>query len=136
MTNIYDTPPKRRTYRSLLLAWALSAAYFLLSCVALSFLHDPIIGTLGTSGAGILAILVPWSTAFLSTFLIPRWLTKGFVTCFTFSFPVPSLLCVGSTFMIPYGIPNRELYVFQVIVVGFVTSLFGTVIGWIIRRGK
>ena len=34
--------------------------------------------------------------------------------------------------MIPYGIPNRELYVSEVIALGLLTSLFGTIIGWII----
>ena len=105
-------------------------------CVIFSFLNDSIIRVLGISGAGILALMVPSSTALFSTFLIPRWLVKRFLTCCAFSFIIPSLLCIGATFRIPYGIPNRELYVSEVIALGLLTSLFGTVIGWIIRRRK
>ena len=136
MTNIHSTPQNRSAFRSLLITWALSAGYFLLLCVTFSFLNDSIIRVLGISGAGILALMVPSSTALFSTFLIPRWWAKRFVTCCAFSFPTPSLLCIGSTFLIPYGIPNRELYVSEVIALGLLTSLFGTVIGWIIRRRK
>ena len=136
MTNIHSTPQNRSTFRPLLITWALSAGYFLLLCVIFSFLNDSIIRVLGISGAGILALMVPWSTAFLSTFLIPHWLVARFLKCCAFSFPVPTLLCIGSTFMIPSGVPNRELYVAQVITLGLATSSFGTVIGWIIRRGR
>ena len=131
-----STPQKRSPYPALLLTWALSAGYFLLSCLGLSALHDSIISSIGVSGAGILALMVPSSTALFSTFLIPRWLVKRFLTCCAFSFLVPSLLCIGSTFMIPYGIPNRELYVSEVIALGLLTSFFGTTTGWIIRRRK
>lgn len=136
MTNIHSTPQNRSAFRSLLITWALSAGYFLLLCVIFSFLNDSIIRVLGISGAGILALMVPWSTAFLSTFLIPRWLVNRFLTCCAFSFIIPSLLCIGATFRIPYGIPNRELYVSEVIALGLLTASFGTVIGWIIRRRK
>lgn len=136
MTNIHSTPQNRSAFRSLLITWSLSAGYFLLLCVIFSFLNDSIIRVLGISGAGILALMVPSSTALFSTFLIPRWLVKRFLTCCAFSFIIPSLLCIGATFRIPYGIPNRELYVSEVIALGLLTSLFGTVIGWIIRRRK
>ena len=136
MTNIHSTPQNRSAFRSLLITWALSAGYFLMLCVIFSFLNDSIIRVLGISGAGILALMVPSSTALFSTFLIPRWLVKRFLTCCAFSFIIPSLLCIGATFRIPYGIPNRELYVSEVIALGLLTSLFGTVIGWIIRRRK
>ena len=136
MTNIHSTPQNRSAFRSLLITWSLSAGYFLMLCVIFSFLNDSIIRVLGISGAGILALMVPSSTALFSTFLIPRWLVKRFLTCCAFSFIIPSLLCIGSTFLIPYGIPNRELYVSEVIALGLLTSLFGTVIGWIIRRRK
>lgn len=136
MTNIHSTPQNRSAFRSLLITWSLSAGYFLMLCVIFSFLNDSIIRVLGISGAGILALMVPSSTALFSTFLIPRWLVKRFLTCCAFSFIIPSLLCIGATFRIPYGIPNRELYVSEVIALGLLTSLFGTVIGWIIRRRK
>lgn len=136
MIDTHSTPQKRSPYPALLLTWALSAVYFLLSILGLSALHDLIISSIGVSGAGILALMVPSSTALFSTFLIPRWLVKRFLTCCAFSFIIPSLLCIGATFRIPYGIPNRELYVSEVIALGLLTSLFGTVIGWIIRRRK
>ena len=136
MTNIHSTPQNRSAFRSLLITWSLSAGYFLMLCVIFSFLNDSIIRVLGISGAGILALMVPSSTALFSTFLIPRWLVKRFLTCCAFSFIIPSLLCIGATFRIPYGIPNRELYVSEVVALGLLTSLFGTVIGWIIRRRK
>ena len=136
MIDTHSTPQKRSPYPALLLTWTLSAGYFLLSCLGLSTLHDSIIKSIGVSGAGILALMVPWSTAFLSTFLIPHWLVARFLKCCAFSFPIPTLLCIGSTFMIPSGVPNRELYVAQVITLGLATSSFGTVIGWIIRRGR
>lgn len=136
MTNIHSTPQNRSAFRSLLITWSLSAGYFLMLCVIFSFLNDSIIRVLGISGAGILALMVPSSTALFSTFLIPRWLVKRFLTCCAFSFIIPSLLCIGATFRIPYGIPNRELYVSEVIALGLLTSLFGTVIGWIIQRRK
>ena len=136
MTNIHSTPQNRSVFRSLLITWSLSAGYFLLLCVIFSFLNDSIIRVLGISGAGILALMVPSSTALFSTFLIPRWLVKRFLTCCAFSFIIPSLLCIGATFRIPYGIPNRELYVSEVVALGLLTSLFGTIIGWIIRRRK
>jgi len=136
MTNIHSTPQNRSAFRSLLITWSLSAGYFLMLRVIFSFLNDSIIRVLGISGAGILALMVPSSTALFSTFLIPRWLVKRFLTCCAFSFIIPSLLCIGATFRIPYGIPNRELYVSEVIALGLLTSLFGTVIGWIIRRRK
>lgn len=136
MTNIHSTPQNRSAFRSLSITWSLSAGYFLMLCVIFSFLNDSIIRVLGISGAGILALMVPSSTALFSTFLIPRWLVKRFLTCCAFSFIIPSLLCIGATFRIPYGIPNRELYVSEVIALGLLTSLFGTVIGWIIRRRK
>ena len=136
MTNIHSTPQNRSAFRSLLITWSLSAGYFLMLCVIFSFLNDSIIRVLGISGAGILALMVPSSTALFSTFLIPRWLVKRFLTCCAFSFIIPSLLCIGATFRIPYGIPNRELYVSEVIALGLLTSLFGTVIGWIIRCRK
>ena len=136
MIDTHSTPQKRSPYPALLLTWTLSAGYFILSCLGLSTLHDSIIKSIGVSGAGILALMVPSSTALFSTFLIPRWWAKRFVTCCAFSFPTPSLLCIGSTFLIPYGIPNRELYVSEVIALGLLTSLFGTIIGWTIRRRK
>ena len=136
MIDTHSTPQKRSPYPALLLTWTLSAGYFLLSCLGLSALHNSIIQSIGVSGAGILALMVPSSTAFLSTFLIPHWLVARFLKYCAFSFPVPTLLCIGSTFMIPSGIPNRELYVAQVIALGLATSSFGTVIGWIIRRRK
>ena len=136
MTNIHSTPQNRSAFRSLLITWSLSAGYFLMLCVIFSFLNDSIIRVLGISGAGILALMEPSSTALFSTFLIPRWLVKRFLTCCAFSFIIPSLLCIGATFRIPYGIPNRELYVSEVIALGLLTSLFGTTIGWIIRRRK
>ena len=136
MTNIHSTPQNRSAFRSLLITWSLSAGYFLMLCVIFSFLNDSIIRVLGISGAGILALMVPSSTALFSTFLIPRWLVKRFLTCCAFSFIIPSLLCIGATFRIPYGIPNRELYVSEVIALELLTSLFGTVIGWIIQRRK
>ena len=136
MTNIHSTPQNRSAFRSLLITWSLSAGYFLMLCVIFSFLNDSIIRVLGISGAGILALMVPSSTALFRTFLLPRWLVKRFLTCCAFSFIIPSLLCIGATFRIPYGIPNRELYVSEVIALGLLTSLFGTVIGWIIRRRK
>ena len=136
MIDTHSTPQKRSPYPALLLTWTLSAGYFLLLCLGLSTLHDTIIKSIGVSGAGILALMVPWSTAFLSTFLIPHWLVARFLKCCAFSFPIPTLLCIGSTFMIPSGVPNRELYVAQVITLGLATSSFGTVIGWIIRRGR
>ena len=136
MTNIHSTPQNRSAFRSLLITWSLSAGYFLMLCVIFSFLNDSIIRVLGISGAGILALMVPSSTALFSTFLIPRWLVKRFLTCCAFSFIIPSLLCIGATFRIPYGIPNRELYVSEVIALGLLTSLFGTIIGWTIRRRK
>ena len=136
MTNIHSTPQNRSAFRSLLITWSLSAGYFLMLCVIFSFLNDSIIRVLGISGAGNLALMVPSSNALFSTFLIPRWLVKRFLTCCAFSFIIPSLMCIGATFRIPYGIPNRELYVSEVIALGLLTSLFGTVIGWIIRRRK
>lgn len=136
MIDTHSTPQKRSPYSALLLTWTLSAGYFLLSCLGLSALHNSIINSIGVSGAGILALMIPSSTSLFSTFLIPRWWAKRFVTCCAFSFPTPSLLCIGSTFLIPYGIPNRELYVSEVIALGFLTSLFGTIIGWVIRRRK
>ena len=122
MTNIHSTPQNRSAFRSLLITWSLSAGYFLMLCVIFSFLNDSIIRVLGISGAGILALMVPSSTALFSTFLIPRWLVKRFLTCCAFSFIIPSLLCIGATFRIPYGIPNRELYVSEVIALGLLTS--------------
>lgn len=136
MIDTHSTPQKRSPYLALLLTWTLSAGYFLLSCLGLSALHDSIIRSVGVSGAGVLALMVPSSTALFSTFLIPRWLVKRFATCCAFSFLIPSLLCIGSTFMIPNNIPNRELYMFQVATAGLLCTFCGTVIGWLIRRRK
>ena len=136
MIDTHSTPQKRSPYPALLLTWTLSAGYFLLSCLGLSALHDSIIRSIGVSGAGVLALMVPSSTALFSTFLIPRWLVKRFATCCAFSFLIPSLLCIGSTFMIPNNIPNRELYMFQVATTGLLCTFCGTVIGWLIRRRK
>lgn len=136
MNDTHNRPEKQSLLRSLLLTWAVNVGYFLILRVTLSFLHDPIIRTVGVGGAGIIGLMVPLSAALFSTFLIPRWLVNRFVACCVFSFPVPSLLCAGSTFLIPYGIPNREVYVFQVITLGLLCSFVGTMMEWFIRRRK
>lgn len=136
MLDTQYTQQNHPLYRTLLLTWTASAGYFLLLCTILGMLLDSLIEFTSITFTGILALMIPLSTAFFSTFLVPRSLVSRLAKCCLFSLPTPSLLCVGSIFMIPYGIPNRGLYVFQVVSAGLLCSICGTTVGWIIRRRK
>lgn len=136
MLDAQYTQQNHPLYRTLLLTWTASAGYFLLLCTILGMLLDSLIESTGITFTGILALMIPLSTAFFSTFLVPRSLVSRLANCCVFSLPTPSFLSVGSIFMIPYDIPNRGLYVFQVVSAGLLCSICGTTVGWIIRRRK